>query len=71
MVSPSSRRRAAKCVVEEVLGNAAQACRALGLATTWDRLRGRALSSSGASVALYLNRRLLHLIRGLISPLIS
>lgn len=32
MVSPSSRRRAAECVVEEGLGNAAQACRALGLA---------------------------------------
>src|SRR5260370_13909040 len=32
MVSPSSRRRAAKGVVEEGLGNAAQACRALGLA---------------------------------------
>jgi putative transposase len=32
MVSPSSRLRAAKGVVEEGLGNAAQACRALGLA---------------------------------------
>jgi putative transposase len=32
MVSPSSRRRAAKGVVEEGLGSAAQACRALGLA---------------------------------------
>src|SRR5260221_11977596 len=32
MVSPSSRRRAAKGVVEEGLSNAAQACRALGLA---------------------------------------
>jgi hypothetical protein len=32
MVSPSSRRRAVKGVVEEGLGNAAQACRALGWA---------------------------------------
>src|ERR1700739_1410079 len=32
MVSPSSRRRAAKGVGEEDLGNAAQPCRALGLA---------------------------------------
>jgi putative transposase len=32
MVSPSSRRRAAKYLVEEGLSNAAQACRALGLA---------------------------------------
>jgi putative transposase len=32
MVSPSSRRRAVKWVVEEGLSNAAQACRALGLA---------------------------------------
>jgi putative transposase len=32
MVSPSSRRRAVKLVVEEGLGRAAQACRALGLA---------------------------------------
>jgi hypothetical protein len=32
MVSPLSRRRAVKCVVEEGLGNAAQAYRALGLA---------------------------------------
>ena len=32
MVSPSSRRRAAKYLMEEGLSNAAQACRALGLA---------------------------------------
>jgi putative transposase len=32
MVSPSSRRRAVKIVVEEGLGRAAQACRAMGLA---------------------------------------
>jgi putative transposase len=32
MVSPSSRRRAVKSVVEEGLGSAVQACRALGLA---------------------------------------
>lgn len=31
MVSPSSRRRAVKLVIEEGLGRAAQACRALGL----------------------------------------
>jgi putative transposase len=32
MVSPSSRRRAVKLVVEEGLGSAVQACRAIGLA---------------------------------------
>ena len=32
MVSPSSRRRAVKSCVEEGMGRAAQACRALGLA---------------------------------------
>ena len=32
MVSPSSRRRAVKAVVEEGLGSAHQACRAIGLA---------------------------------------
>ena len=32
MVSPSSRRRAVKLCVEEGLGRAAQACRAMGLA---------------------------------------
>jgi putative transposase len=32
MVSPSSRRRAAKHIVEESLGSASQACRAIGLA---------------------------------------
>lgn len=32
MVSPASRRRAVKSVVEEGLGSAVQACRAIGLA---------------------------------------
>jgi hypothetical protein len=32
MVSPSSRRRTVKYLVEEGLSNAAQGCRALGLA---------------------------------------
>jgi hypothetical protein len=41
MVSPSSRRRAAKYVVEEGLANAAQACRALGLARSTYYLVGQ------------------------------
>src|SRR5258707_13557122 len=47
MVSPSSRRRAAKGVVEEGLGNAAQACRALGLARSSYYLGSTKRSSSG------------------------
>lgn len=46
MVSPSSRRRAAKSVVEEGLGNAAQACRALGLARSSYYLASTKRSSS-------------------------
>ena len=46
MVSPSSRRRAAKGVVEEGLGNAAQACRALGLARSSYYFRSTKRSSS-------------------------
>jgi putative transposase len=41
MVSPSSRRRAAKYLVEEGLSNAAQACRALGLARSSYYLAGQ------------------------------
>jgi putative transposase len=46
MVSPSSRRRAAKYLVEEGLGNAAQACRALGLARSSYYLVGQKGPSS-------------------------
>jgi putative transposase len=43
MVSPSSRRRAVKWVMEEGVGNAAQACRALGLARSSYYLVGQKL----------------------------
>jgi putative transposase len=46
MVSPSSRRRAVKWVVEEGLGNAAQACRALGSARSSYYLLGQKRLSS-------------------------
>lgn len=44
MVSPTSRRRALKSCVEEGLGRAAQACRALGLARSSD-YRGSGVSA--------------------------
>ena len=46
MVSPSSRRRAARYLVEEGLSNAAQACRALGLARSSYYLAGQKRLSS-------------------------
>jgi putative transposase len=46
MVSPSSRRRAAKYLVEEGLANAAQACRALGLGRSSYYLVGQKRLSS-------------------------
>jgi transposase InsO family protein len=46
MVSPSSRRRAVKRVVEEGLGSAVQACRAVGLARS-SYYRPSALSPTG------------------------
>lgn len=49
MVSPSSRRRAVKLVVEEGLGGAAGACRAIGLARS-SFYRPRLLSSRSCSV---------------------
>src|SRR5947209_4823287 len=41
MVSPSSRRRAVKMCVEEGLGRASQACRAMGLARSTYYRAGR------------------------------
>jgi putative transposase len=46
MVSPSSRRRAARYLVEEGLSNAAQACRALGLARSSYYLVGQQRAST-------------------------